>query len=66
MVKAAKSEKKKKKKKKNFSTSRKARITRLAGWHEVYMYNCTSVNVLLPGVYAQLPGELLTIYPTAG
>ena len=35
--------------KKRLSTSKKARITRLPGWHEVDMYNCTLVHLSLPG-----------------
>ena len=32
-----------------FSTSEKVRSTQLPHWHEVDMYNCTSVNLPLPG-----------------
>ena len=55
--------------KEGFSTSEKARITRLPALYENDMYNCTSVNLSLPGeksVTCTLPSELPTIHLTAG
>ena len=35
--------------KKPFQRQKKVRITRLPGWHEVDMYNCTSVKLITAG-----------------